>query len=258
VAYASLVAALGMFLPAALLVWFLLGRYEGYFEDARLFFAMGAGIFAGLVLRFLEVRAFGFDIPRIIQQGNDPITSGTLVYSFAYTTFGYAMLEALAMTAILGFSKFRMRKDSAYYGTALGIAFGAMWCTEFVAAGLVQTADGHLVTASGAIAYDLFLIVLGLGFIFVHAAAGTYVGRETGTGKLVRASVFGTLWLSMAFAMEWLFINTRDQVLPAISALAWGILGLYIADKRILQVIVPPEVRDQMRKGRRRERRKSA
>jgi hypothetical protein len=258
VAYAELVAALGIFLPAAALVWFLLGRYEGYFEDNRLFFAMGAGLFAALVLRFLEVKFFGFDQPYVIQGNYGPYTSGTLVYSFAYTAVGYGLLEAMGMTAILGFSKFRMRKDSAYYGTALGIAFGAMWATEFVSAGIWTDGQGHMVTDSFHVVDDALLVLLGMGIGLAHAAAGTYVGRECGAGKLARAGLFGTLWLAPAFALQWCWLNAPQREVAAIACLAWGIVGLVIADRKVLQVIVPPEVRDQMGKQRRRERRRFA
>jgi hypothetical protein len=257
VAYAELAAAIGIVIPSAAVVWFLLGRYEGHFEDNRLFFAMGAGIFSAIVIRFLEVNAFAFDNLRLIQPSGE-ITSGTLVYSFAYTTFGFALLEALGMTAILGFKKFRMRKDSAYYGAALGLSFGAMWSLSFVSSWIVRDGSGHLITESWAILYDAFLLFLGFGLALAHGAAGTWIGREAGAGKLMRCVTMGTVWLAIALACSWLFVQSHDQVTPALSCLAWGVFALYWADKRILQVIVPPEIRDMIRKERRRERRRQA
>lgn len=257
-AYADLAAALGILIPSAAVVWFLLGRYEGYFEDNRLLFAMGAGIFAALVIRFLEVRAFPFDNPAIIQGNYDTPTTGTMVYSFAYTAFGFGLLQALGMTAVLGFGKFRTRKDSAYYGTALGLAFGAMWATEFVAAAMLKDpASGRLITTSPGLVFDAFLLLLGFGLVLAHGAAGTWIGRAAGAGRLMPAVVSGSLWLAIGLVTEWLWLNTGDQVLPAVSCLMWGVFALYWADRKVLQVIVPPEIRDMVRKGRRRERRKA-
>ncbi len=253
-AYGDLLAAIAIFLPTIALVWFFLGRYEGFFEDARLFFAMGAGLFAALVIRFLEVRAFTFDSPRTFQP-EGALTTGTMLISFLYTAFGFGLIQTLAKTAILGFKKFRMRKDSAYYGAALGLAFGAMWATEYVAAHLAKD-GGHLITTPAAILLDAFLLMLGFGVVLTGGASGTWIGREVGEGRLWRGTVVGSLWLAPPLALVWLWRNLDDQVIPAISALAWGIFALVYVDRRILQRIVPPEIRDMVRKERRREQRK--
>ncbi|MES2155024.1 MAG: hypothetical protein V4510_07800 [bacterium] len=256
-AYADLVAAVGIFLPTAALIWFMLGRYEGYFEDNRLFFAMGAGIFAALVVRFLEVRLFGFEYPQVIQGTGPPFTTGTLVYSFAYTALGYGLIQTLAKTSVLGFRKFRMRKDSAYYGAALGLAFGAMWATEFAAANIVSD-GGRVVTETPALILDASLLLVSFGLVLAGGASGTWIGREVGEGRLWRGSVTGSLWIAPGLALMWFWLRPGDQVIPALASLGWGIFALVYTDKRILQVIVPPEVRDMIRKERRRERRKTS
>lgn len=250
VALETIFVALGVFVPAAVAVWVMLGRYEGYFEDARLFFAMGAGIAAGLVVRFVQVWAFRFEDPYAFA---NPPTTSSLVYSFAYTALGYALLEGLGKTAVLGFRKFRTRKDSPYYGAALGLAFGAIWATEFATVRFQFPAPGQ--PPIFAATYDAFLILLAVGMMLASGASGTWIGRGVADGKLWGAAVKGSLWVAPTLALGWLFLNLHDQVLTAIAALAWGAFALAYADIRVLEPIVPPEIRDMVRKQRRREQR---
>jgi hypothetical protein len=251
VASPQLVAAVTVLVPAMALVWFYLRRYEGYFEQNRLFFALLVGLFAGTLIRFAEVFLFSFDNPRVYQPTGE-LTTGTLVYSFAYTTLGLAALESLGKTAVLGFKKFRTRKDTAYYGAALGIGFGAMWVMQIVASLLVQS-EGQVSLEQVPLIYDFFLLVLAFGLLATQAASAVWIGRGAGEGKLWKGALHGTLWLAPALALYWAFLHAGDQVYTALGALGWGIFAMMYADKRVLQVIVPPEIRDMVRKERRRK-----
>ena len=252
---AGLVASVAVILPAMGLLWLYLNRYDGYFEHNRLFFALVLGLFAGTAVRFLEVFLFPFDHPRVIQPGVDPFTSGTLVYSFAYTTFGLALMETLGKTAVLGFKKFRSRKDTPYYGAALGVGFGAMWTIQ-VAVSLmnlhtVDVESGKLLTDQASLIYDGVLLLMCVGLLFSHAASAIWVGKGAAEGKLWRGLMHGTLWLAPCLAFYWLFTNVHPT-LPAVALLGWGIFAMAFANRRILERIVPAEMRDMVRKERRR------
>lgn len=253
----TLLAAVVLIVPTAAAIWGLVGRYQGFFDDRRIFFAMGLGLFAALVVRFLEVRYIYFDYPQALQGNTDPLTTGTLVYSFSYTAMGFAMLAGLALTAVVGFGKFRMRKDTPYYGAAAGLTFGGIWAMEFVAAHLVQ-ADGRLVTETGALVFDAFVALLAVGIALAHGGAGAWIGRAAGQGKLSFAVGWGILWLLAPMALLWLWENGHDQVLPSLAAFGWGLFALLWGDRRVLQAIVPPEIRDRMRRERRRQMRREA
>ncbi|MFO1532318.1 MAG: hypothetical protein ABR562_01245 [Thermoplasmatota archaeon] len=255
----NLVAAVLTLLPAMGLLWLYLRRYEGYFEQNRLFFALVVGLFAGTAVRFVEVALFPFDNPRLLQPEGD-FSTGTLVYSFAYTMLGLAVLETFAKTAILGAKKFRARKDTPYYGAAVGLGFGAMWTIQVIASpthGLVfDAASGKMVTTTPALVLDLFVFLLGMGLLLAQAASAIWVGRGSGEGRLWRGAMQGTFWLAPGLGMFWVFLNGGDQVYPAIGAVAWGIFAMAFADRRVLERIVPQDVRDMVRRERRRETRK--
>src|SRR5205085_1980466 len=114
--------------PAMGLLWLMLHRYEGYFEDARVFFSLVAGFFVGIVVAFLESQ-FDFAGTASLQ------AYGTLP-AFILFVAGYAFLEAGAKTAVLGLSRFRKRKDTPYYAASFGLGFGAMVALAFVGVSL--------------------------------------------------------------------------------------------------------------------------
>ncbi|MEA3204275.1 MAG: hypothetical protein QOI63_1955, partial [Thermoplasmata archaeon] len=136
----SLVASALTLVPAMALIYLVLRRYEGYFEQNRLFFGLSAGLFAGIVVKYLELWLFPFDDLSRLMPGQ-PVTTSSLIYSAAYSTFGFGLLAGLAMGAVLGFRKFRARKDTPYYGVALGLAFGAMHTMPLFAISIAPVVD---------------------------------------------------------------------------------------------------------------------
>ena len=116
-------------LPAVGALWYLLKRYEDYFEDAKVFLALVFGFFGGLFAIFMEMTAFPFAHPQFI----DAMGVGT---AFAFFIGAYAFFETGCKTIILGMRRFRGRKDTPYYGAALGLGFGAMMALGFVAINL--------------------------------------------------------------------------------------------------------------------------
>lgn len=258
-AWADLLASIAVFLPAVGFTLWLLGRYDGYFEHPRLFFAMGAGLFAALLVRFLEVQLFPFERPAALQPTyhpvTEPFTTGTLVASFFYTAVGYALIESFARTAILGVRKFRSRKDTPYYGAALGLAFGAMWGTSFLREAII-TEEGRLVLNAPVLVVDGSALVVAVGLMLSGAAAGVWTGKEIGTGKLWLGTLIGLGWAAPGLAFFWMWRNRPSFLLWALCTLVWGVFAIINADRRVLARIVPPEIRDMVRKERRRERRK--
>ena len=88
-----LVAAVVTIVPALGFLFYLLNRYEGYFEDARVFFALTVGFFAGLVVAFLENVLFAFDSASFVAQAG----VGT---AFVLFVAGYALVESAAKTVV--------------------------------------------------------------------------------------------------------------------------------------------------------------
>ncbi len=247
---ANLVASVLTLLPAMGILFWILHRYEGYFEQNRLFFALTLGIFSGLLLRFLEVYMFQFE-------SQFTVAATGLFFSFLYTAVGYSLLEALANQAVLGFRKFRTRKDTPYYGASLGVGFGAMWSLQVVTVLIQPVTEPALVLSGLGAAKLLEGILLGAGLVLAHAGAAIWVGQGSGEGKLWRGTMVGALWLVPALGIYWYVVAGSPGLLPALAMAAYGLLALTQAQKRVLDTIVPPEIRDMVRKERRRAARKS-
>lgn len=246
-----LVASALAIIPALGLLFYLLNRYEGYFEDARVFFALTVGFFAGLVVAFLENVAFRFDSPEFTK-------AASIAFAFAYYVAGYAFLESATKTAVLGSRKFRSRKDTPYYGAALGIGFGAMLALQTIALGLDQgdllnrSFDGTWLTVAG------LLIALATAATLTHGASGVWVGRGAAEGRLWKGLLQGALLQMPLLVCFWFYPKQAGQaaVVPAVAALAYGIALIVYTQRRILDTIVPPEIRDQVQKERRRSKRR--
>lgn len=226
----------------------MLHRYEGFFQDARVFFALVAGFFAGIVVAFLESQ---FDFA-----GPDFIASVGLIPALIMFVAGYAFFEAGAKTIVLGLARFRKRKDTPYYAAAFGLGFGAMMALAFVTVAL-RTADLPQVPDYEMLPF-LGLCALFLGSLLAHAGSTVWVGKGSADGKLAKG------WLQAAglqlpiLLCVWFYWPSLGQgnqlvIVPAIASLVYGAGLLVWADTRVLAVIVPPEIRDQVRKEKRRE-----
>lgn len=246
---AQLVASILVVLPAMALLFWVLRRYEGYFEQNRLFFALTLGIFTGLGARLAELALFQFESEATLQQTG-------AIFSLLYTVAGYGLLEALANQAMLGLRKFRGRKDTPYYGAALGVGFGAMWSLQFATFILKPSLEPALVLLPATAGKLVEAIAFGAGMVLAHAAAAIWVGQGSGDGKLWRGAALGAFWLMPALAIYWFIVRVSPGLLPALALLGYGLLALQQAQKRVLEPIVPPEIRDLVRKERRRAARK--
>jgi hypothetical protein len=251
VASVFLVAAALTVAPALALLFYLLRRYEGYFEDARVFFALIVGFFAGLVVAFLENVLFQFDHPSFVAAAGP-------AFAFSYFVVGYAFVETAAKTAVLGAGKFRRRKDTPYYGAALGVGFGAMLALQSVAIALQRGKILEQPIDATWVEVLLLLFALAAGNVLASGAAGVWVGRGSADGKLWNGLFFGTLVQMAVLLLRWFSPapGAGVAVLPSVAALVYGVTVVVLAQRRILDPIVPPEIRDQVLKERRREQRK--
>ncbi len=245
-----LVAAAATIAPALGILFYLLRRYEGYFEDARVFFSLTVGFFAGLVVAFLENVLFAFDSDLFVAQAG-------LATAFVLFVAGYAFVETAAKTVVLGSSKFRKRKDTPYYGAALGIGFGAMVGLQAVALGLDRTQLlDRAVDVDWVLAF-LLILLSGAGTILSAGATSVWVGRGTAEGHLWRGLLQGALLTMPTLACVW-FFRPAPAIIPAVASFAYGLVLIVVTQRRILDRIVPPEIRDQVLKERRRQARRAA
>lgn len=239
-----LVAATVTVAPAMALLWLLLQRYEGYFQDARVFVSLTFGFFAGLVVAFLENVLFQFDGPAFT-------ASAGAAQAFTLFVGGYAFVEAAAQTVVLGLGRFKGRKDTPYYGAAVGIGFGAMVGLQATALAITRAQLlSRPLDGQGVLAFAL-VAAMAVGSVLVAAAVGVWVGKGSGDGKLWRGLGMGTLVGAPALACAW-FFRPAPAILPAVVVLAYGVGIVAYTQRRVLDRIVPPEIRDQVLKERRR------
>jgi hypothetical protein len=264
-AWDGIIAALLTIVPALMMLLWVLKRYEGFFDERKLFFALTVGLFGGLLVRFLQANLMYFESPLVQQRLG-------AYYSLGYTAVGYALLAALAMTAVMGFGRFRQAKDAAFHGTALGAAFGGMWMQPTTKL-LLPLENGHLVTTTAGASVVLGDLVIGAGLILTLAAVGGWVGRGSAEGRLTNSVLYGMLWGVPAYAAYWFYYNAWEQSygidprgpiagnLPplawyaALATVAWGLFAVRRA-RRVLDEVVPPGMRAQIQREKRREARR--
>jgi hypothetical protein len=248
-------------LPAMLAMWWFLRRYEGYFEDARIFFSLAVGFFLGLFATAFEFLAFPFHTADFV----DAMGWGTALFLFVA---GYAFFETGAKVIALGLKKFRQRKDTPYYGAAMGLGFGAMAALLFVALNL--NLSGFYETPYSARTFFV-MVMVPVGGILAHGATGAIVGQGSAEGKLWKGWGYGALLQMPLLGTYWLFWpNIGDgtmawsgvgeglllYIFPSVLALGYGLGLLLITQRRVLDPIVPADIRAQVARERRREARR--
>ncbi len=257
-----LIAAPLAILPAAAALWYLLRRYEGYFDDGRVFLSLTFGFFAGLLAIFLELALFPFQDPAFQAQ----VGAGT---AFLMFVIGYALFETACKLVVLGTSRFRGRRDTPYYGAALGLGMGSMMALGYIAlnlnraqafsAAFNQTLNGTMVpTAQYSPLPFIAMIAVPLGAVFAHGGAGAFVGRYIAKGELWKGWVVGAALQApalMALALFWpsMGITSESNIIPGIIAVGYGVGLMAIARTKVLDHVVPPEIKDKLRRAQRRE-----
>lgn len=251
VALEGLAASVLCLVPAmAALLWFL-DRYEGYFDQRKTFFTLAVGLFAGIVVRVFEVLFFPFDNLESVQR----FGAG---FSFAYTAVGFALIETFAKLVVLGSRKFRARPDTPFYAPALGLAVGAMVALQVVTVSLSTSGALAPVTTSSIVVL-VAILIFAMGLILTNGASAVRIAKHVADGRLWHGLLVGFLWQLPMAALFWMWSLTvilhRGAV--ALLALAWGGLAAWFAQRNVLEKVVPPEIRDQVRRARRREQRKA-
>lgn len=247
-----LIAAPVAILPAMGALWLHLRRYEGYFEDARVFFALIAGFFAGIVGTYLEQALFPFGDQAFLDEMGPAA-------SFSFFVFGYAVFEAGAMIIVLGLKRFRTRKDTPYYGSALGLGYAAIASLVFLGAALGSA--GKEGRAPYGVWTFLVLAAVPIGSIFAHAAAGVVAGVGSAAGRLASGWIKAALVLVPTTMAAWMYLpwigyGDKAAIIPALLSLTWGLASYIWVQVKILDTIVPQEIRDQVRRERRRQARR--
>ncbi len=141
----SIMALIG-FGPAIILLYFVLGKFEGYFIDNKAFFMITFGMLIGLVLGI-----FSLYLPL-----GDFLWALALIFLIELTKF-----------IILLQKPFRLKHDATFYGMALGIGMGAMMV--FIYGFYAGLAHLELKTI-------LFVLLLSYNYNLIHGSTGALIG----------------------------------------------------------------------------------
>jgi len=146
-------------IPALILLYIFLKRYEGYYSDSGVFKTFMAGIFLGFISALIRIRF-------------DP---APLLIIFLVL---FAFFEQLLKTIILNIGRLQQKKETTIYGLSIGLGFGTVF-TPFLliaAAAVTQIDDISIV-----------LITAGsVGIVLFHGATGAYIGYGIYQGKLTK------------------------------------------------------------------------
>lgn len=247
-------------IPAMVLLYFMLGPFEGFFDEKKLFKYLVIGLVAGAVIVFLEIMVLRFHEPfRLLGQ---PLQIGLPILAV-----GYPLIEAASKVAVMNWHSIAGRRDAPFYGTAFGLGFGAILTFITVGGGirafLLAPPPGVSHLEIGIFFALLFLLFL--GGIMAHAVTGAVIGRYTGDSDPIRALGWGTV-LGAPFYVGYYFLYTTQptDLMGASATLAipflvllYGIIAVRYAIYRILDKVVPEELAKEVRRDLRRKIRES-
>lgn len=250
------VAVLFSVIPSMGLLYVMLDRFEGFFDEKRLFKFLVVGLLMGGAIVFIQVLLLRFHDPgRLL---GTPIEIGLPLLAI-----GYPLLEATSKVAVLNWRTIAGRRDAPYYGASFGIGFGAVFTFITVAGGvrtfLLAPPPGVSHLEIGIFFTLLFLLFL--GGIMIHATIGTVIARLTGDRDPLRALGWGTV-LGVPFYVGYYFLYTTPPgtagaftILIPLAVLFYGILGVRYSIRNILEKVVPEEMAKEIRRDMRRKRR---
>lgn len=246
---ATFVAVLFSVIPAMALMYVMLQRYEGFFDEKRLFKFLMMGLVAGAIVTIIELVLLGLHDPSKIL-ATPPLTA-LLVLGI-----GYPALEAAAKVAVLNWHSIAGSKDAPYYGTALGLGVGAIATFIIVARGIVALLTGpqaQFLSHFQLITFHLLLFLLFVGGIMAHAASGTIVAGRTAIHEPLRGLFMGTLVVAPFYLGYWAVYSAQGfwSIIIPFAVLGYGFWVVHYAMNKVLDPIVPEDLAKQVRRDRR-------
>lgn len=254
---AMFVAVFFSVIPAMALLYVMLGRFEGFFDEKRLFKYLVVGLVAGAVVVLIQIVVLRFHEPARL--ASHPVQVGLPILAI-----GYPLLESAAKVAVLNYHTIAGRRDAPFYGTSFGLGFGAILTFITVGRGvrafLIAPAPG--VTHLQITIFFTLLFMLFLGGIMLHAVTGTIIAKHTADSDPLRAFGWGTV-LGAPFYLGYYFLYTTPPTalggamtlgIP-FAMLLIGIIAVRYAIFKVLDKVVPDEIAKEVRRDLRRKRR---
>lgn len=226
------------FVPAVLLLFILLRRYEEFFKESKIFQAFAAGMVLGM---FFTVVHMAFD--------------GQILEYIDLSILGFVILfplfEQSVKLVILNFPRLQLKHQTVYYGAAMGLGIGSMAIIAISFKFFLDYPD-----SLGNPLQVLLFVILSFNFSLLHSATGIIIGYGSSKGYAMR-------WFFRAFLLH---ASYNFTLLPFMWNIAGALYGSLLVATMIAVVIffyvlrdlMPEAVPPDMMRKRRREHRKKA
>lgn len=224
------------FAPAILLLYILLRRYEGLFEDRMIFFFFTGGIVAGMIITAFHLVSDDFIL--------EHLDLSLLVFVLLF-----AMFEESAKLVILNLPRFHLKHETAYYGAALGIGIGSM--------AIVAISFRQFTVNPGSFGDPLAMfgfIVLSFNFCLLQGATGAMIGFGCAKGEVLRFFLRAVMYHS-AYNLFILLFMWRVPGVMYVSLFLASLFAFWLY-WYVLRYVMPRAAPPEMLKKRRRDIRK--
>ncbi|MBS3816199.1 MAG: hypothetical protein KGY76_01400 [Candidatus Thermoplasmatota archaeon] len=213
-----MVLSLVSFSPAVVVLYFLLGEFEGYFKDNKALFMMILGLGLGMIIGFFS-----------------------LYFPIGYLSWALGIIALIEIVKffILLQKPFRLNHDTTFYGTALGTGIGAMMVFVYsFAAGLVSL---DLLTV-------LLVFFISYNYTLVNASTGAIIGYGCYTGEfwkyLSKGFILSAIHGSM-MTFVWSFRFGRTGILAVLTiGGVYGTVLIFYVYNNIFPKTIPEEMKE--------------
>ena len=196
----SLLLPLGV-IPAIIILYFLIGRYEGKYKEKYIFLTFVGGIVFGTIIILMERISF------------PSVYSNVLIFSFLFS-----LVEQLSKFIVLNL---KILSDAAQpiYGASLGLGFYSSFAAFFV---------GEIEINLDAI----FLIIFPISALFLSCSLGIILGigikrNEKGKYFLISLLLGMVSWIAIIFSI-------KDIYISSIFSTIYSVAIFYVIWKRYL------------------------
>ncbi len=224
------------FVPAILLLYILLRRYEGLFKEKYIFISFAVGMVLGMIITVFHLTS-------------DDLILMHLDLSFLVFVLLFALFEESAKLVILNLPRLQLKHETVYYGAGLGLGIGSMAVIAISVKVFIDdpNAFGNPLTIIG-------LFVLSFSYSLLHSATGVMIGYGCAKKEVVnlffRAFIFHAVYNLLLLPFMWSLEGAMYASLFVATLFAVGLFWY------VLRGLMPHAVPVEMQKKRRRELRK--
>ncbi len=224
------------FVPAVLLLYILLRRYEGFFKEKYIFIIFAVGLVLGMIITVFHLVSDEFILMH-------------LDLSILVFVFLFALFEESAKLVILNMPRLHLKHETVYYGAGLGLGIGSMAIIAISFKVFMDdpNAFGNALTIIG-------LVVLSFNYSLMHSATGVMIGYGCAKGEVLkfffRAFIFHSVYNLLLLPFMWSLEGGMYASLFVATLFAIGLFWYVLSG--LLPEAVPPD----MQKKRRRDLRK--